>query len=80
MEVALTELETCFQSQEDADFLVRAELTHYQFETIHPFLDGKGRIGRMLIVLFLMNRKILEFPSFLCLYFLKATNANTTIG
>lgn len=72
MEVALTELETYIQSRDDVDVLVKAALIHYQFETIHPFLDGNGRLGRMLIVLFLMDRKILEFPSLYMSIFFKS--------
>ena len=40
--------------------LVRIGIAHYQFETIHPFLDGNGRVGRMLIVVFLVEHQLLE--------------------
>lgn len=49
---------------EDSDPLIKAAILHAQFESIHPFLDGNGRLGRILIVLYLMQAKLVTKPIF----------------
>ena len=71
MERAMSDLEKYINENEQYDPLIQAALIHYQFETIHPFLDGNGRIGRLLILLYLMERKLLVKPVIYVSYFLK---------
>ena len=71
MEIAMSDLEKYINAEDGLDDLIRAALIHYQFETIHPFLDGNGRIGRLLITLYLMERKALTTPALYISYFLK---------
>lgn len=68
---AMSDLEKYINSDDDTDALIRAALIHYQFETIHPFPDGNGRVGRLLITLFLMEKKVLTTPALYISYFLK---------
>lgn len=62
----MTDLERFIHEEPRLPPLVQAALLHYQFETIHPFLDGNGRLGRLLIVFFLVVRERLPEP-LLCL-------------
>ena len=71
MAEAMSDLEKYMNADDELDVLIRAALIHYQFETIHPFLDGNGRIGRLLITLFLMEQKALSAPALYISYFLK---------
>lgn len=68
---SMSDLEKYINSDDTTDPLIRAALIHYQFETIHPFLDGNGRIGRLLITLFLMEKRVLTTPALYISYFLK---------
>lgn len=71
MTLAMSDLEKYMNADDDLDALIRVALIHYQFETIHPFLDGNGRVGRLLITLFLMEKNVLTIPALYISYFLK---------
>jgi Fic family protein len=62
MEPALDDLERFLHEASPLPPLVAIALAHYQFETIHPFLDGNGRLGRLLIVFLLVERDLLPQP------------------
>ena len=59
---ALANLETFLHAQDDIPLLIKIGLAHAQFETIHPFLDGNGRVGRLLITFLLCERGVLLKP------------------
>ena len=59
---ALSEVERFLHAPTDLPALLQIGLAHVQFETIHPFLDGNGRVGRLLITLYLCERGILQKP------------------
>ncbi|MBE0510698.1 MAG: Fic family protein [Gammaproteobacteria bacterium] len=62
MQASLDNLEKYLYVTDDLPVLVQCALIHYQFETIHPFNDGNGRLGRLLITFFLVWRGVLEEP------------------
>lgn len=58
----LSELEEFMQADDHLDPLVKLALIHYQFEAIHPFFDGNGRTGRIINILYLVLRDLLDLP------------------
>lgn len=68
---ALSEVERFLHAPTDLPSLLQIGLAHGQFETIHPFLDGNGRVGRLLITFYLCERGILQKPVLYLSYYLK---------
>jgi Fic family protein len=68
---AMSDLEKYMHSPSPYPTLINCALLHYQFETIHPFLDGNGRVGRLLIALYLYWRNIIEKPILYVSYYFK---------
>lgn len=71
MNRALDELETFIHEEKDLPLLLKIGLVHAQFETIHPFLDGNGRMGRLLIAFLLCYEGILSRPLLYLSHFFK---------
>ncbi len=74
-ETALSDLERFLHAEDHLPPLVRIGLIHAQFETIHPFLDGNGRIGRLLITLFLCQQGLLQKPVLYLSHYFKENRA-----
>ena len=71
MQPALHAFEEYLRDDKNLPPLIRTALLHYQFETIHPFLDGNGRVGRLLITFYLCHEGILKQPLLYLSFFLK---------
>jgi Fic family protein len=72
MQEALANLERFLHERNILPVLVHCAVAHAQFETIHPFLDGNGRVGRLLITLLLCERAVLQKPLLYLSYYLKS--------
>lgn len=75
MKKALGDFETFLHSDAQLPVLIDAGLAHAQFETIHPFLDGNGRVGRLLITLLLVHGSVLRRPLLYLSYYFKLYRA-----
>lgn len=71
MEKALGNLENFFYAEDNIPALIKIALIHSQFESIHPFLDGNGRMGRLLITFWLCQQDILSQPLLYLSYYFK---------
>ena len=77
---ALGQLERFLHEENSLPLLIRIGLAHAQFETIHPFLDGNGRVGRLLITFLLCEKHVLQKPVLYLSHWLSNTDRPTTIA
>lgn len=75
MHQALDDFERFLHDEEELPVLIHVGLAHAQFETIHPFLDGNGRVGRLLITFLLVNRGSMHRPLLYLSHYLKRNRA-----
>jgi Fic family protein len=80
MNIALNDWEHFNHEEVEIPPLVRCALLHYQFETIYPFVDGNGRLGRLLIVFFLVEKGYFHSPCSTSVPSWKRTGVSTTNG
>ncbi len=71
MDICLGDLEKYINDESNVSNIIKIALIHYQFETIHPFLDGNGRLGRLLIILYLKEIGLIEHPVLYLSYYFK---------
>jgi len=79
MQEELNKLELFINEDDDIPPLIKIGLLHAHFETIHPFLDGNGRMGRLLITFWLCQQQILTKPLLYLSYYLKRIALNIMI-
>ena len=72
----LSDLEQFIHADDEIDLLVKMAIVHYQFEAIHPFIDGNGRTGRIVNILYLVDKGLLDIPVlYLSQYIIQNKNA-----
>jgi len=76
----LTNLERFIYADDDIDPLIKLATLHHQFEAIHPFTDGNGRTGRIINVLFLVEKKILKKPILFLSHYILRTKSDYYAG